>query len=179
MSNNVMTPEFRVSFPNVFKPRKANESAEPKYSISMLFRIGADIAKLKAAAQVAAREKWGDKLPKNLKLPFLDQGDFDYEGYEQGATLIRANSNHKPGLVDSNVQTIIDESEFYPGCYARATVRAFGYDVAGNRGISFGLQNVQKLREGEPLGGHTKPEDEFAPVADANIGKNSADSLFD
>ena len=178
MSNTLMTPEFRVSYPVVFKPRRANEAAEPKYSISMLFAKDSDLSTLKAAVKDAAKERWGDKVPNNVKLPFLDQGTFDYEGYETGAPLIRANSKLKPGLVNSKVEQIIDESEFYPGCYARATVRAFAYDVSGNRGISFGLHNLQKLRDGEPLGGRTKPENDFAPVGDGEVGKNSVDALF-
>ncbi|MEO5346869.1 MAG: DUF2815 family protein [Magnetococcus sp. YQC-9] len=178
MAENVLTPEFRVSFPNLFKARKANEQAEAKYSVSMLFPKNADLSALKKAAEAAVKEKWGDKIPKKLKKPFLDQGDYDLEGYEPGCVLIRASSQHKPGVVDKNVQAIVDESEIYPGCYARATVRAFTYDVNGNAGVSFGLQNFQKLRDGEPIGGRTKPEDDFSPVAEGDA-EGSSDSLWD
>ena len=178
MADNLMTPEFRVSFPALFRARKANEQAEAKFSVSMLFPKGADISALKKAADAAAREKWGDKIPKKLKTPFLNQGDYDLEGYEDGAILIRTTSIQKPGVVDKNVQPIVDESEVYPGCYARATVRAFTYDVNGNAGVSFGLQNLQKLRDGEHLAGRTRAEDDFSPVSDGEMGGESADSLF-
>lgn len=179
-SENVMTPEFRVSFPNVFRPGKAlQEGAKPKYSLTMLFPKGADLSKLKAAAKGAAVDKWGadeKKWPKNLRLPFRDQGEKEFEGYEEGAIFINATSSNKPGLVDSQVQDIIEEHEFYPGCYARATVRAFAYDQAGNRGISFGLQNVQKTKDGEPLGGRTRPSDDFEAVGE---GASEGASLLD
>lgn len=173
---NILTPEFRVSFPCLSQARKANDQAEPKFSVSMLFAKGADLSALKKAAEVAVKEKWGDKIPKKLKTPFLNQGDYDLEGYEDGCILIRASSKQKPGVVDRSVQPILEESEVYPGCYARATVRPFTYDVNGNCGVSFGLQNVQKLRDGDPLGNRTRPEDDFTPVEGE---KTSTDSMWD
>ena len=178
MAENIMTPEFRVSFPNVFRPQKPlKDGDEPKYGMTMLFPKGADLSKLKAAAKEAIKEKWGDKPPKNLRSPFRDQGEKEFDGYEDGAIFITATSKQKPGLVDASVQPIIDESEFYPGCYARATIRAFAYDKAGNRGVAFGLQNVQKTRDGDPLGGRTRPENDFEPVAAEEGG--SDDDIFD
>jgi hypothetical protein len=179
MSDSLMTPECRLSFPHLFKPQKVNENSEPKYSVSLLFPKGTDLSQFKQAAEQVAREKWNGKIPKKIRLPFLDQGDYEYEGYEEGAVLIRASSKLRPGVVDQKVQPILDESDVYPGCYVRATLRAFAYDVNGNRGVSFGLQNLQKLREGESLGGKTRAEDDFQPVADADINAESSDSLFD
>lgn len=177
MADFIMTPEFRVSFPNVFRPREAQDGGKAKYSLSMLFAKGVDLSAFKAAAQAAAAEKWGAKVPGNLKSPFLDAGRYEYEGYEEGMVLIRATSLQKPGLVDMAVQPIIDEADFYPGCYARAKIRAFAYDNNGNRGISFGLGNIQKLRDGEPLGGRSRPEDDFDAVSDGGEAV-SAGSLF-
>lgn len=167
--SNVMTPEFRVSFPSVFRPRApmAGSTGEPKYGVTMLFPKGADLTPLKKAAEAAIVEKWGAdkaKWPKNLRTPFRDQGEKEFEGYEEGAVYINATSKQKPGLVDAKVQEIIDDSEFYAGCYARATVRAFAYDTAGNRGVAFGLQNIQKLRDGDPLGGRTRASQDFEAV---------------
>lgn len=182
-ANNVMTPQFRVSFPNVFRPgRPMQEGAEPKYGVAMLFPKGADLSKLKAAAQAACVEMWGAdqaKWPKNLRSPFRDQGEKapEWAGYEPGAIFVTATSKTRPGLVDAQVQDIIEEKDFYPGCYARATVNAFCYDKAGNRGVSFGLNNVQKLADGEPLGGRTRATDDFEAVAD-DMSKESAGSIF-
>lgn len=178
MAENVITPEFRVSFPYVFRPQKPmEEGKDPKYSITMLFPKGADLSKLKAAAKEAAVEKWGadqSKWPKNLRLPFRDQGEKELDGYEAGAIFVTATSKQKPGLVNARNEDIINDSDFYAGCYARASVRAFAYDKAGNRGVAFGLQNIQKLRDGDPLGGRTRPQDDFEPVADAELGEATA-----
>lgn len=182
MADNVITPEFRVSFPYVFRPSKpmAGSTNEPKYTLTMLFPKDADLSKLKAAAADAAKEKWGDKIPKGLRSPFRDQGEKEFPGYEAGCTFITATSKQRPGLVDAKVQDIIEERDFYAGCYARASIRAFAYDQAGNRGVAFGLQNVQKLRDGEPLGGRSRPQDDFEPVADAGGGSSSgAGAIFD
>ena len=179
MADAIMTPEFRVSFPAVFKPKrqKGDDTSEPKYGLTMLFPKGADLSKLKAAAQEAVKEKWGDKPPKSLRSPFRDQGEKEYEGYVEGAVFVSASSKQKPGLVDRQRQDIIDETEFYPGCYARATLRAFAYDNNGNKGVAFGLNNVQKLRDGDPLGGRTRAQDDFADDLPPDEGADSG-SIF-
>ena len=184
MADTIVTPECRFSYPNVFRARQVNNVGEPKYSISLLFPKGADLSKLKQAAEAAAREKWGKDLPKNLRSPFLkaetlrDNASKPQLELEDGMVVIRASSKQRPGLVDASMQDIIDESQFYAGCYGRASLRAFCYEQQGNRGVSFGLQNVQKLRDGEPLAGRTRPQDDFEPVADAG-GGTSSDSLFE
>lgn len=177
MTDNVMTPKFRASFANVFRPGKSMEEGKPgKYSLTMLFEPGADLSKLKAAAAQAVKDKWGDKPPKMLRSPFRDQGEKEFDGYVEGGIYINATSDKKPGLVDAQLNDIIDETDFYSGCYARATVRAFAYDKAGNKGVAFGLQNVQKLADGESLGGgRAKASDEFEAVAESG----TAGGMFD
>ena len=85
-------------------------------------------------------------------------------GHEEGAIFMNLRSTQRPGVVDQNVQDILDESQFYAGCIARASINAYAYDQKGNRGVAFGLANIQKVRDGEPLGNRTKPEQDFAPV---------------
>lgn len=165
-TEKVLTSKFRVSFPAVFVPRSAMDGAEPKYSLVMLFPKTEDISKLKAIAKAAVVEKWGDKVPKDLRSPFRDGDEKELDGYA-GCTFITASSKQKPGLVDGNREPIISADEFYAGCYARATVNAYAYDRNGNKGVAFGLQNIQKLGEGEPFSGRTKPEDDFDAVTDA------------
>lgn len=86
-------------------------------------------------------------------------------GHVNGATYLTLKTTQKPGVVDQNVQPIISESEFYGGCWAIASVNASVYDQKGNRGVNFYLQNIQKVRDGEPLGGRARPEAEFAPIS--------------
>lgn len=159
------TPEFKVSFPKVFRPESMDDNKEPRYGITMLFKKSTDLKELKRAANNAIIETYGalDKVPKKFKMPFRDGSEKeDIEGYE-GMIFVTATSKKKPGVVDyPDCNPITEDSEeFYPGCYARATLIAFTYDVNGNKGVSFALQNVQKLRDGKLLSGKRNAEDEF------------------
>lgn len=161
-----ITPEFRVSFPNVFEP-KAFEGNDPKYGIVMLFDKSQDLSKLKELMKKAVEEKWPDvaKRPKGLRNPIRD-GDVDKAGVDgyQNKVFITASSKMKPALVDQNMQPIISAEDFYAGCYARASLTCYAYDKMGNKGVAFGLQNIQKMRDGEPFSGRSKPEDDFTAL---------------
>ena len=184
MSDNVTTPVFRVSFPNLFKPSKpkgAPAEQEPKYSVTLLFSPGEDLSKLKKACEAACKEKWGDDIPTNLNTPFRDQGEKDFDGYEKGAIFINCNSKQKPGVVNASVEPIIDDSEIYAGCYGRATVRAYAYGGKGTTfkpGVALGLQNFQKTADGDSLAGRVKAEEEFAPVGNSDASEG-AGGMFD
>jgi len=171
-----LTPEFRVAFPRVFKPSEAKAGFDSKYSVVMLFPKNTDLKELKRAAFNAATEKWGakEKWPKNLKLPFRDGDEkADLSGYA-GHIFINATSKDRPGVVDQKRAPITEtDGAFYAGCYARATVIAFAYDNMGNKGVSFALQNLQKLRDGEQFSGRRRAEDEFDEVDD---GSDKADN---
>ena len=162
--NKVTTPEFRASFPALFKA-ESYEGGKEKYSIVMVFPKKTDLGPMKAAAKVVAQTTWPNGFPANLKTPFRDGADKgELEGFGPDTIFITASTIRKPGLVDRQLQNIIEPERFYAGCYARATVSAFTYDVKGNKGVSFGLHNVQFLRDGEPLAGGTKAEDDFEAV---------------
>ena len=166
----IKTPEFRVSFPKIFKPEAGMNGEGPAYySLVMLFPKDADLSILKAAAAQAAKEKWGDKKPANLRSPFRDGDEKELDGYA-GCIYITAKSKDKPGLVDGARVKIVEPEAFYAGCYARATLSCYAYDQNGNRGVSFGLQNIQKLRDGEPFGSKRKAEDDFDAVEGAKSG---------
>jgi hypothetical protein len=176
-----VTPEFRVSFPAIFKP-KAFDNQEAKYSLVMLFDKKEDLKSLKKAALMAAEEKWGPdkaKWPKPLRMPFRD-GDTrsEMQGYP-GTIFVSASSKTQPGLVDQRLQRILSEQDFYAGCYARAEIIAFAYDTKGNKGISFSLQNVQKLRDGDSFSGRKKAEDVFDAVEDSSDDESMYESSSD
>lgn len=166
----IVTPKFRVSFPALAEAKTAPGSTTPKFSVVALFDKATDLSELKALAKAAVELKWPDpaKRPKGLRSPFRDGSEKeDIEGYA-GTVFCTLSSKLRPGVVDKNAKRISEindiQEQVYPGCYGRATVIAYAYDNAGNRGVAFGLQNFQKLAEGEPLGGRTKPEDDFGPV---------------
>jgi hypothetical protein len=139
------------------------DGADGKYQCELIFEPGEDLSKLKAAAKEAARTKWGDKIPANLRSPFRD-GDVDRadkDGYE-GRTFIGARSKDRPGVVvGESLEDCVDPRDVYGGCYVRASVTAFAYDRNGNRGIAFALNNVHKVADGEPFGNRMSAADEF------------------
>ena len=143
---------------------------DPKYSVSAIIPKSdtETIEKIKRAIEQAKKDsvsKWGGKVPANLKLPLRD-GDIDRPEDEAYADsyFFNANSKQAPQVVDKNVQPILDQSEVYSGCYGRISVNFYGFNSNGNRGIAAGLGNIQKLRDGEPLGGRTNAEDDFDAV---------------
>jgi hypothetical protein len=83
-----------------------------------------------------------------------------------GHIFARASSLYAPGVVDRQRQPIITADGFYSGCHARATVNAFTYDTMGNQGVSFGLQNLQFVKDDEPFTGRSAPEEDFDELPD-------------
>ena len=167
----VITGVCRLSYANIWQAKSINGGA-PKYSASVLIPKGdtKTLAKVKAAI-LAAYEEGEAKLKGNgktapalasLKTPLRD-GDTerpDDEAYA-GHWFINANSNTAPGVVDANREPIYDTSEIYSGVYARVSLSFYAFNSNGNRGIACALQNIQKVRDGEALGGKSKAEDDF------------------
>lgn len=176
----VTTPKFRVSYPNVFKPQE-RENGPPQYNISMLFpktkgaerwKDEPDLVKLYQVMRKAAKKKWGE-VPKPCKLPFKDgdkkrNSDGELDPVYKGHWYAQAVSSTKPGIVHADGSTYIEaETDFYPGCFARATVNAFAWmNKFGKKGVSLGLRNLQKWSDGERLGGFTPADQEFEPLDD-------------
>ncbi len=166
-STKVVTGEVRFSYANVFEPKSINGSAE-KYSVSILIDK-TDTRTIKAiekAVELAKQEgisKFGGKIPSNLKLPLRD-GDEDRPEDENyaGKMFVNANSNTKPGIIDKNGMEIIDTTEFYSGCYGKASINFYAYNTNGNKGIACGLNNLMKTKDGEALAGRAKAIDDFA-----------------
>lgn len=159
----------RFSYLHCWEPNAVNGS-DPKYSVSAIIpkTDTETIEKIKKAIEQAKQDavsKWGGKVPGNLKLPLRD-GDIDCPDDEAYADsyFFNANSRQAPQVVDKNVQQVLDQSEVYSGCYGRISVNFYGYNSNGNRGIAAGLGNIQKLRDGEPLGGRSNAEDDFDSV---------------
>jgi hypothetical protein len=183
----ITTPPFRVSFPNVFKPKSNFEGQEPAYSVQMLFPKNADLTAMKKAVEEAKRKKWGsDKTawPKFKHPVFKDGNEKNMEAYKD-MIVVEARTKQKPGLVDRSCQEIIDPGEFYPGCWARATLTCFAYEKAGNKGVSFGLQNLQKVKDDTAFSGKKNAKDDFEALdeleddGDEGEGFNNDDEDLD
>lgn len=165
-------PDTRWSYANVWTPKSIN-GGDAKYSVSLIIPKSdkRTIAKIEAAIEAAYREGEA-KLKGNgrsvpalsvLKTPLRD-GDTerpDDEAYAD-SYFVNANSTTAPGIVDADRQPIIDTSEVYSGVYGRASINFYAFNSNGNKGIACGLNNLQKIRDGEPLGGKSRAEDDFA-----------------
>lgn len=178
--SSIMTPVGMLSFPNLFTPQSSlDEGGKEKYGCAIVFDKDANLSNLKNEVMRVGTAQWGEKFTQmvrdgTVRLPFRNDGAA--KGYPEGSTFINIRSTRRPGIVDAQVQPIIDEGEIYPGCFVRATVTAFTYDVKGNKGVSFGLNNVQKVRDGEPLDGRRKATDEFEAMMEETPA--SVDELF-
>lgn len=165
----VVTGKVRFSYLHVFEPSAMQEGQEKKYSASLIIpkKDKKTIAKVEAAIAKAlelGKGKFGGKIPAKLKTPLRDGDEErpDDEAYA-GCMFVNANSLRQPGLVDEDRQEILDRAELYSGCYGRASVNFYAYNVAGNRGVAAGLNHLQKLEDGPSLGGAvTSAEDDFA-----------------
>lgn len=185
-SRRLITPAAILSFPNLLEPRAAAEGQEAKYSAALLFDPEGDVPKgsatfeeMQDAALAVAREAFGKDADKliakgKIELPWRDDGA--EKGYPEGVIFINARSKRKPGCVsifpdkDGRPTVIGDddiESELYPGAVVRASIAFFDYDVSGNRGVGVGLNNIQKLRDGDRLDSYVAAEDEFDADEDA------------
>ena len=169
-------PDTRWSYCNAGEPKAIN-GGTPKYSVSLIIPKSdtKTIEKVRAAIQAAYDEGQG-KLKGNgksvpplssIKTPLRD-GDVERPDDEAYANsfFINANSASAPGIVDAACQPIIDTSEVYSGVYGRASINFYAFNSNGNKGIACGLNNLQKIRDGESLGGKSRAEDDFADLDD-------------
>jgi hypothetical protein len=170
----VVTGTVRLSYANVWEPKSINGGAE-KYSVSIIIPKSdkKTIAAINAAVDAAIEEglaKFGGKKPNKaaIKLPLRD-GDTerDDEAYAN-SYFVNANSQTPPQIVDQNVNPIMNRSEIYSGVYARVSINFYAFNSNGNKGVACGLGNIQKVRDGQPLGNRSTAEDDFSALEDAD-----------
>lgn len=190
-SGRVNTPKGRLAFVQIAEPKlkkDAKPGAKPKYSIAILMPKGADLTALKALRDGKAKEKWGDKIPPKMRNPIkkaiecVDKDGNPYSGFDDPRFeyCIWPTAINKPGVVDNLGKNVDDATKMYSGRWGMLNVHAFTYDTDGNRGVSFGLDNVQLLDDDESLGGRARASDEFEAVAGADAaGGGDSDSVFD
>ena len=165
-------PKIRWSYANVWEPKSINGGA-PKYSVSLIIPKSdtKTVTAVKNAIQVAYDEGQSKLKGNSKSVPALSaiknplrDGDAerpDDEAYKD-SYFINANSATAPGIVDAARQPILERSEVYSGVYGRASINFYAFNSNGNKGIACGLNNLQKISDGEPLGGKTRAEDDFA-----------------
>ena len=172
-------PDTRWSYANVWEPKSINGSA-PKYSVSLIIPKSdtKTVAKVKAAIEAAYHEG-ESKLKGNgksvpalsvIKTPLRD-GDLERpdDAAYANAYFITANATSAPGIVDADLNPILTRSEVYYGVYGRASITFYAFNSSGNKGIACGLNNLQKVRDGQPLGGKASAESDFATDEDEDF----------
>lgn len=178
-SIKVITGKVRFSYANVFEPTAMQDGQTPKYNVSIIIsksdtKTVEAIKKAIEAAKEAGKSKIADKngkIPVNLKTPLRDGDEErpDDPAYEN-SYFINANSERKPGIVDRDLNPIMSRDDFYSGCYGRASINFYAFNV-NSKGIACGLNNLQKLEDGERLAGGSSAEEDFG-------GDNAVDDLM-
>lgn len=173
--------DVRFSYCNLFeaKPPINNQTGEPKYSLTVLVPKTNTAAKaaidqaINQAIELGVSTKWNGVRPPMPSLPIHD-GDgvrpSDGQPYGEeckGCWIFTASSKQAPFVVDAQVQNIIDPRQVYSGMWGNVNVNFFAYNSAGKKGIGCGLNGVQKIRDGEPLGGRVTAQDAFQAVSPA------------
>jgi len=196
-SNRIITPEAILSFPHLDKPQKgAAADSKEKYSCALVFAPGTDLAAMKKLALEVATAAFGAtyKLPNGTEIPLVEAikaGIYKWpfrtdakattmKGYADGSTVINARSEQQPGVVYAQAgengkpkpMAVADiKKELYPGAIVRASLAAFAYNRPDSKGVSFALNNLQKLRDGERIDGRVSAENEF----EADLSATPAD----
>lgn len=177
MSKKIVTGKVRGSYVNVFASRMNDMSGKEEYSMSILIpkEDKETVARIRAVVAEVTKEKWGGKVPGNLRQTLRD-GDSerpDDPAYA-GHYWLNLKSKDRPGIIDKARKEVTDPREFVSGDYCRVSMSAYAYDFNGNRGVAFGLGNIQVLGRGEPLSGRARAEDEFDDFEEDDAG----DDLF-
>lgn len=166
--------EVRFSYTAVFQPKKNDDGTPSKYGVCIIIpkedteTVNLVKEAIDAAKQRGKMEKWGGKIPANVKSCLRD-GDIDREDDEAfaGCYFLNASSRNKPGvkvLEDGVVSDALDEEDFYSGCYGAVTLDFFPYESSGNKGVGAGLNNVIKTRDGDRLSGGRSADEDFADL---------------
>ena len=195
-SGVVVTPVVRASFPYVEKPDTGNEYSTGKYKITGLIEKDKEpeLKPLKQACMAAAKQIWPKIKFKELEHPFRDGDETETEAHH-GHVFFSAKSNRKPGIVGPDKLPLTEGDEVYGGCYVRFSVTAFTYTRPAEvyiekdgvtkkkkvqiKGVSFALNNVQFIRDGERFGGGTTADDDFDEVNPADFEDITEEENFD
>ncbi len=177
----VISPRFRVSYNKVWRPHK-NKDGSLVYGITMIYEPDADLSEMEQLVTETREDKWGRKEPSNYVSPFKDGTKYHKKNGKKnpeyiGNIIVNASSYNQPvgvGKVDlskpkghpKRVIEITDHAEFYSGCYAKAALTTYAWENSGRRGVSFGLQNIIKLANGEPLVKGATVADDFGEIED-------------
>lgn len=171
---SMLTPKGRCAFVSLLQA-KSFDGGDPKFSTVLIFDKAAQATKeyaiMKAAAEKCAAEKWPNGLPPKFNSPFRSSEEKAHVGFPPDCVFITISTALKPGVVGPDGVDIFESSKLYSGMYGRASLTVYPYDKGGNRGVAFGMNNFQKLSEGEAFTSRASAAHDFGPVnaADAQV----------
>jgi hypothetical protein len=184
----IITPVFRLSYPNVWAPKFNQLAKRDQYDIQMLFDKKTDKEALQPMLKLMTdlyMHKWNGK-PAGFLSPFKDGDTMKNSAGEllkeknpafEGKIILSSWSKLPPGIMDpTGKNPITQHDEIYGGCYCRAQLNGYAYEKGQNKGVSFGLLHLQKIKDGDAFGNRTRPEDAFAPVAGSESQAQPADT---
>lgn len=169
----VVTGRVRLGYVHLFEPYTNFENQPKKYSCSIAIPKSdkKTIGALKRARAAAIEDKWGSNPPKKIKTTIKDgdeDADLEKNPELEGCYYLTISSPRAPGVVDRARKPILDETEVYSGIYAHVAMNAFAYGGSDQKGVapgvSFGLNHVMKVADGEALGGMISAESAFADL---------------
>lgn len=172
-ATKVVTDIVRFSHVHIFEPYSRDDDDDKSYSMMILIPKSdkATMRKIRAAEEAAAdagvSTKFNGKRPSDLH-SIIKDGDESADEYPEqaGHWFMWIKSKTQPGIVDRSRQAILDSTEVYSGCFGRVSINAYPYNYKGKKGVSFGLNHVQKIKDGEFLGGRSRAEDDFDEIDD-------------
>ncbi len=180
----ITTGKVRASYVHLFQPRTPDSGGEPKYSVTLLIpktdtaTINSIYVEMERAKQEGAQKAFNGNIPPQCRTPLYDGDGYRPSGEAfgeecRGCMVITASAKQQPVIVGLDMQNIINPADVYSGCYIRANINFFAYNSNGNKGVGCGLNAVQKIGDGDPLGGRVSVEEAFGGV---NAYNGSTDS---
>lgn len=166
----LLSPAAICAFAFLLKPQQPRKASDdPKFTVTLIFDKEAqatpEFAAMREAVKDAITREWGAKPPAKLNSPFRDSADGADWGFPADCLFVRASTKEKPGVL-VGARKDFDSTEIYSGMKGRASLTVYTYDVDGNRGVSFGLSNFQKLDDGPRMAGRASAESDFGVTAE-------------
>ena len=188
-TTQILTPPATLCFPNLFTPRAPSVAGEPRFSCILLFDKAQQempaYKNLRQGVFTVIQDKYGPRakdMLKQLRLPFRDAGEKEYNGFEPGMTYINPwldPQYGKPQIIDRNGDDVTVPGDVFAGQLVRAAVRPFCYDTNGNKGVSFGLHSIQIIEADRPrLDGRRSARDVFNDGAYGPTAEDQDDVPF-
>lgn len=173
MARQFTTSLVRLSYVSVFQPRETPQGTK-KYSVTCLLpksdKAGYD-ALMKAICEEYQANK--DTVLKGIakpKIPVHDGDGTTSTGAEFGPECkghwvftASANETFPPSVVDQRVQPIMNQTDVYSGCWGHVAISIYAYNNQ-SKGIGFGLNGIQKVKDDEALGFSFNASDAFSTV---------------